>query len=311
MMASLRKVRFHQPSSKLTTKKQSEPSAKQLCAMCGATCCNPMLGTSVYDIYVNYNARVYAERNFLHLIRKYGSIDNLKLQTSEFDLWYLVPHIFGYCPFLDYPKNSCKIYSRDIRPVSCQHFPFIHANDNLVQICKILKHTNKRVIRKKTNQYLSQVRSWGKSVMQTHKHVTLIHQEFEKNLIARYRFVQHREDILLKVYSPIKESVLFNLEALVVHYAESLTLREMALDVVIIDDNYQLVGLVQGAYKHRSSVSAKDVSMMLAKYAYPGEMTHLIPEMLTTVVYDFELARPPVHWKECLSIIQKMMRRRN
>lgn len=288
--------------------KQQEISLQELCQECGATCCKPMLGKSLFDIYVSRKAPLFLKKDLLHLIRKYGSIDDLKTHTTKLTLWYLVPHIFGYCPFLDYPTSSCTIYDEDFRPFTCQMFPFSAGNDeDLSESCMILKHTNKRQIRKKTNQNNSEVHNWGKSVIEAQERLTPIHQKYERQLIADYRFVQHREDIILKVYSPIKESILLNLEAVVEHYAETLSLKELALDVIIIDKDYQLVGLVQGAYRHRCRVSHEDVSRMLGKYAYPGRMTHLIPEMLTTAVYDFELASPPAHWEDCLTIIQKVM----
>ncbi|MFX0123754.1 MAG: hypothetical protein ACFFAE_08960 [Candidatus Hodarchaeota archaeon] len=71
------------------------------------------------------------------------------------------------------------------------------------------------------------------------------------------------------------------------------------------------MGLVQGTYRHRSPISQEDVNRMYAKYAYPGRKTQLILEMVTTVVYDYELVHPSTHWEECLTIIQKIMKKKN
>ena len=96
------------------------PNSQELCASCGARCCKPILtGKDRYLLYLRTGDVTRMEKDGLGVFVLVNSTrSNSKRLATRYAI---VPHIFGYCPFLDLQTSACTIY--DQRPRACRIYP--------------------------------------------------------------------------------------------------------------------------------------------------------------------------------------------
>ena len=109
-------------------------SSLQTCNTCGARCCKPNLVVNPFNLNL-------APGDFSNLYRNgLGAFLSVGYDERYGASFIISPHIFGYCPFLNYLTNECTIYPH--RPSICRDFPFdSNIKNSVKESCLFIKHT--------------------------------------------------------------------------------------------------------------------------------------------------------------------------
>ncbi|MHA1974113.1 MAG: YkgJ family cysteine cluster protein [Candidatus Hodarchaeales archaeon] len=221
----------------------------ETCKKCGVKCCKPSLVSEPFDINLQPG-------DFTKIVELGAEllIDTV-LDPEEGLRFIITPHIFGYCPFLNYWKQKCTIYSS--RPSTCKRFPYdSQIKTSVKNQCPLWNSLDSKRIANIEEHYVRKFQS--EKFIKEQKQLDALDaftytSNYSKRIddlmkVRNTRLVNNSQgSFLIKSYTAKYNDQTFeSILGLLHRFRERITQEQLILDILVIDKQYSPIFELQG-----------------------------------------------------------------
>ncbi|MHA1330022.1 MAG: YkgJ family cysteine cluster protein [Candidatus Hodarchaeales archaeon] len=285
-------------------------SIREICENCGAKCCKPSMVSEPFDINLglgDFTKILEIGAEFL--------IDTV-FDPEEGLRFILKPHIFGYCPFLDYRSNKCKIYSS--RPITCKRFPYDpQVKSSIKNQCLLLKSFDSKRLKSIEKHYSRKIVSedfiekqrkldeldalnystkYSKTIdscLDDKRPSSLVHNAFGS--------------FIVKPFLDNDDRTLRSLLRLLQSFKEHINVEKIVINVFVIDQLYQPILELKGILGKDNSTETEIFHGLDSQYNYYEEKFN--GPFLEGIFYFEELDKSLDSWSQCWTELSRVLRK--
>ncbi len=269
----------------------------EICNTCGTKCCKPNLVASPFNLNL-------APGDFSTLLKNgHWVVLSIGYHTSLGPSFVISPHIFGFCSFLDYTSNKCKIY--DQRPSLCKNFPFDPQIDNPVKkFCLLFIQTSRYLQMKYEREYQRLERDdiWQRKLKSKEEE----DQDAYFNIYKRKESTLNFKETLInnKLGSFLFTHLLnisvdnLGLFALLEEYSSFFALNQIVINAKIVNDKRDLISKVEGVYKSGFHFTKDNIQAIIANQT-SYYLNKYNGSYLEGILYLTDLKKPIPDWQIC------------